>query len=201
MVFNLKEYSKEYQHRPEVMLKNKLRARERYTNLTPEKRLNIRAYSKKWYASLTQEQQEKYKLRQKTRLKIPSVKLHNKIKHIEYYRISKFVCARRHKQIKQDVIAHYSNGNCVCLHCGFSDIRALSIDHINSGGTQHKKVTGENLANWLKKNNFPTGYQVLCMNCQFIKREEEQEVTKGILAKQARVSQEKEASEPNSSVV
>src|SRR6478735_3027983 len=29
-----------------------------------------------------------------------------------------------------------------CLHCGFSDIRALQIDHVNGGGNQEFKKQG-----------------------------------------------------------
>ena len=37
------------------------------------------------------------------------------------------------------------------------------------------KLIKGNLYNWLIKNNFPSGFQTLCMNCQFIKREENRE--------------------------
>lgn len=51
----------------------------------------------------------------------------------------------------------------------------LSIDHIKGGGNKHLKLIKGNLYNWLIKNNFPTGFQTLCMNCQFIKRYENNE--------------------------
>jgi len=59
----------------------------------------------------------------------------------------------------------------------YTDIRALSIDHIHGGGGKHKKVagSGSRLYSWLKKNKFPEGFQVLCMNCQFIKKNVEHE--------------------------
>lgn len=82
----------------------------------------------------------------------------------------------QHKYIwnrKVEILTHYSNGEPVCVKCGFSDIRALSIDHILGGGGYHRKsntIIGTNFYRWLKLNNYPEGYQVLCMNCQFIKR-------------------------------
>ena len=81
---------------------------------------------------------------------------------------------------KLTVIEHYSNGTMKCSKCGFSDIRALSIDHVDGNGNQHRKqVTkgnaGWNFYRWLRLNNYPEGFQVLCMNCQFIKRVEEKE--------------------------
>ena len=79
---------------------------------------------------------------------------------------------------KYVVINHYSNGTMKCARCYFSDIRALSIDHINGGGRKQEKELrkiGTILYRWLPKNNFPEGYQVLCLNCQFIKRLENKE--------------------------
>jgi hypothetical protein len=82
-------------------------------------------------------------------------------------------------EIKTEVITHYGNGECKCIRCGFTDIRALSIDHINGNGNQHRKenqyLRGNHVYEWLKKNQFPQGYQTLCMNCQLIKRNENQE--------------------------
>jgi len=80
---------------------------------------------------------------------------------------------------KKAVIEKYSGGKNCCVLCGFTDIRALSIDHINGGGHQHvkeiKKTSGCSFYSWLIKNNYPEGYQVLCMNCQFIKRDQKSE--------------------------
>jgi len=86
------------------------------------------------------------------------------------------------------VMMHYSP-DLRCQRCGFSDIRALSIDHVKGGGTRLRRVqgTGSNLARWLMKNNYPAGYQVLCMNCQFVKRYERGEI-RGPLAPDPHVS-------------
>lgn len=78
--------------------------------------------------------------------------------------------------MKALVLTHYGNGKCSCVKCGFSDLRALSIDHIDGGGTNHrKKIHQSNFYWYLKEDNFPEGYQTLCMNCQFIKRDENKE--------------------------
>ena len=88
---------------------------------------------------------------------------------------------RRSREIKLEVLRYYSrDGNePVCKECGFSDIRALSIDHINGGGTQHRLeenvAAGGHFYHWLRKQDYPKGYQVLCMNCQFIKRHKNRE--------------------------
>jgi hypothetical protein len=81
-------------------------------------------------------------------------------------------------KLKATVLSHYTiSGFPQCsnpfgIHkTPYTDIRALSIDHIHGGGNKHKKVAGSGslLYRWLKRNNYPPGYQVLCMNCQFIK--------------------------------
>jgi hypothetical protein len=76
---------------------------------------------------------------------------------------------------KLEVLSHYSLNMC-CIQCGFTDVRALSIDHINGGGNTHRKsIKRGNMYYWIRKNKFPSGFQVLCMNCQFIKRHEKYE--------------------------
>src|SRR5437868_159596 len=61
-----------------------------------------------------------------------------------------------------------------CVKCRFSDVRALSIDHIVGGGQRHMKRIGAGhggttFYRWLNREGLPEGYQTLCMNCQFIK--------------------------------
>jgi len=81
---------------------------------------------------------------------------------------------------KEKIIKHYSNNTMECKYCGNSDIRVLSIDHIDGNGCKHRREynigSGSPFYKWLIKNNYPEGYQVLCMNCQFIKRYENEEI-------------------------
>ena len=75
-------------------------------------------------------------------------------------------------RLKRAVIAGYGGK---CARCGFSDERALSIDHMNGdGGAERRATVGrpftETLWRRLIAEGFPRGhYQLLCMNCQFIK--------------------------------
>lgn len=83
-------------------------------------------------------------------------------------------------KIKLQVFNAYSDDHIECKKCGYTDIRALSIDHIDGSGHAHKdhlgkRLKGESIYRWLKAHNFPQGFQVLCMNCQFIKRHENNE--------------------------
>lgn len=77
---------------------------------------------------------------------------------------------------KKMIVAHYTNNKMCCSRCGFSDITALSVDHINGDGNKHRKeIESSGLHRWLIKNNMPIGFQILCMNCNFIKRIENKE--------------------------
>lgn len=66
-----------------------------------------------------------------------------------------------------------------CINCAFADFRALQIDHINGGGSRERKTKsfGGNfhmhvLRSFMAKEN---KYQLLCANCNWIKRFENNE--------------------------
>lgn len=63
-------------------------------------------------------------------------------------------------------------GGIKCKKCGFDDRRALQIDHINGGGSKNR-LTQVGLRGDVKK--YPEKYQVLCANCNWIKRCENKE--------------------------
>jgi hypothetical protein len=93
----------------------------------------------------------------------------NKVAYKQDYR-------KRNLMEKVKALSHYSSdGKIKCARCGFDDIRALSIDHVNGQGSKHRKEVGYHTYRWLKANDYPSGFQILCMNCQFIKRAEKQE--------------------------
>lgn len=64
-----------------------------------------------------------------------------------------------------------------CFTCGFSDIRALQIDHIEGGGTKLNKTIS-----WSKRyleilaGKNTVKVQILCANCNWIKRWENKEL-------------------------
>lgn len=73
-------------------------------------------------------------------------------------------------RLKTEVFAAYGGPVCAC--CGETEPRFLTIDHIdNNGAAQRKELgyhgMGSQFHRWLKKNGFPPGYQILCMNCNF----------------------------------
>jgi hypothetical protein len=93
------------------------------------------------------------------------------------HRDKKIIARRKSRQKERlAVLTHYTNGLIKCARCGFDDIRALCVDHIDGGGNKHRKEIGEgNLYSWIIKNKFPDGFQILCANCNMIKLMDEGE--------------------------
>jgi hypothetical protein len=65
-------------------------------------------------------------------------------------------------------LIHYSSNPPACACCGTATLQFLGLDHINGGGNKHRtalKKAGFTTELWLRKNNFPAGFRVLCHNC------------------------------------
>lgn len=81
----------------------------------------------------------------------------------------------RSRNLKFQVINHYSNGNCECCRCKISDIDVLTLDHIDNNGSTHREMISNGrgkrnigstaMYRWIMSNGFPSGYSVLCFNC------------------------------------
>ena len=74
----------------------------------------------------------------------------------------------RTRQYRDAVFDHYGK---ICSCCGEDDYKALTIDHINNDGKEHRDNVGKgkSIHVWLVKNNFPAGFQPLCWNCNLTK--------------------------------
>lgn len=133
-----------------------------------------------------QECTDKRRLRQRTAYNIERRRLK---KQMRIDRINKGLCARCgknpliiHKTICKQCKVNYKNntlyykdkaylayGGYVCKCCGETIKEFLTIDHINNDGCKHRKTVkpGKAFYSWLAKNNYPTQFQILCMNCNF----------------------------------
>lgn len=104
----------------------------------------------------------KVKERIKEYILIPNPKSY----HNDYYKT-------RRKKIKITVLKYYSKGKMCCKDCGDNIIESLTIDHINNNGALHRKNLTKsdkiNFMEYLIKNNYPKGYQVLCIRCNWLK--------------------------------
>ncbi|GHH57714.1 hypothetical protein [Lentzea cavernae] len=58
-----------------------------------------------------------------------------------------------------------------CACCGEGTLAFLTFEHIGGGGNQHRRQTGGGgFISWLRKHNYPPGFEVLCMNCNHGRR-------------------------------
>jgi len=79
--------------------------------------------------------------------------------------------SKQHKKtanlkLRKEALRQYGGNNPKCKCCGENKYEFLAIDHIDGGGKKHRKEVGcSNIYSWLKKNNYPKGFRVLCHNC------------------------------------
>ena len=74
----------------------------------------------------------------------------------------------RRVAIRIEVLNHYSNGDTKFDCCGETTIEFLCLDHIDGGGNKERirlKKTGSGFYSWIRTNNYPKGFRVLCCNC------------------------------------
>lgn len=75
----------------------------------------------------------------------------------------------REKRAREKVTALEAYGGCVCACCGENEITMLTLDHIEQNGTEdrrnHPKYQGTGVYVRLRKDNYPSGFRVLCYNC------------------------------------
>jgi hypothetical protein len=71
-------------------------------------------------------------------------------------------------KLRDAAFAAYGGPHCSC--CGEHRVEFLTIDHVNGGGAEHRREIGKStrqLHLWLKRNNYPEGFRILCVNCNF----------------------------------
>lgn len=76
-------------------------------------------------------------------------------------------------KLRQEMLDVYGDR---CAFCGFNDKRALQLDHIANNGAAERKEAGGGQSfagwqfyKWLRGQNWSSGYQVLCANCNLLK--------------------------------
>lgn len=84
--------------------------------------------------------------------------IRNRPKRLKYFR-------DKYKKDRELVFSKLG-GKCAC--CGESEPLFLTLDHVNNDGNmyrRHKKSDYALMYRWFIKNDFPNGFQLLCLNC------------------------------------
>ena len=139
-------------------------------------------YREKHHEELLQKKRGYYTLHQE-KLNEQAMKRYwkNRTRRLElakiWYNENKKYILNRNKELgrirKNTVFSYYSKKIIKCNCCQEDDINFLTMDHIN-GRKQHnhnRTFSGDKLYKWLIENGYPSGFQVLCMNCNWAKRE------------------------------
>lgn len=83
-----------------------------------------------------------------------------------------YIIQKRSRDKNRKLVLDHYGRKCNCPGCDVTEEKFLSIDHINGGGSEHRKKIkrgGAGIYIWLIKNNFPDGFQILCHNCNLAK--------------------------------
>lgn len=133
---------------------------------------------KVWHRKLKRKAYDKLlKRTYASRIKNPSYKasLYRSIKKYQktkkYKEFQEKQQLKRHK-LREELFKKYGK---VCNKCGFNDSRALQLDHKNGGGWK-ETISLSRQGVYKKALNDKNGnYQILCANCNWIKRIEKKE--------------------------
>jgi hypothetical protein len=95
----------------------------------------------------------------------------NRLHHQDWYARNREYCKAKtaaYRELAKDA-AFNAYGGYVCKCCNEKEKMFLDIDHINNDGAKHRRennlTSGNQLYIWLRTNNYPPGFQVLCSNC------------------------------------
>lgn len=96
---------------------------------------------------------------------------HNHLKHRSLVQSPPTDAARRIREsnfrLKIETFEAYGGSTCRC--CGNAELEALTLDHVNGGGEADRRTrnttSGSNFYRVLRQGGYPSGFQVLCFNC------------------------------------
>jgi hypothetical protein len=120
--------------------------------------------------------QEKINTKYRTPKRKKIAKLRSRVWRINNSDHKRLVGVQWRLALKVEVLTYYCGGSprCMCPHCNTTILSFLGMDHIHGDGNKHRaKITkggsGSSIYNWLKSHGFPSGFQVLCHNCNHAK--------------------------------
>ena len=136
-------------------------------------------YHKKWRLKNKEKwQASQRKWRQKNKKRFREYTRRYRAKHnlLDPFRLYKRAIKSKEtrERLRHEIFVLLGNK---CTSCGFFDRRALQIDHVNGGGNKERKLFRhgyyEKILDAIKEG--VNKYQLLCANCNWIKRYEKKE--------------------------
>jgi 5-methylcytosine-specific restriction endonuclease McrA len=130
-----------------------------------DKKARHTVYMREWRKKLTPEARAAFLAKESARGKVYQKTASGRVAH----RASQM---RFREKVRTEVLAHYG-GKCAC--CGENEYEFLTLDHIIPVRHRELAKTGQpilsahRLVLWLRKNDYPEGFQVLCYNCNHAK--------------------------------
>lgn len=120
------------------------------------------------------EKARRYRARHPERVKVAQDVYGQKVENKARRRAYSLTFSKRAKKAAYDLLGTE------CVRCGFSDPRALQIDHIEGKGHQQRKAITKNFYRVVVEEilSGENKYQILCANCNWIKRSENNEYKK-----------------------
>ena len=166
--------------------------------MTPEQKEHKRLYDNLWRREDRKKHPEKYSYTQKEGRRhtkwIQGLKVTAPDKYKKY--VTDSVKTYITKRIKEDSKGYYEGRRKIvkkqsdkcreivltylgdkCVYCGFTDKRALVLDHIKSDGWHDRKLHKGNLCSYYstRLDKLKDNIQLLCSNCNIIKAKENKE--------------------------
>jgi len=136
--------------------------------MTPERK---RELSKLWYQKNKQHVayiHKQYKIAHREHLKKTEQAYYLKNRE-------KYIIRNTERRRADRLAAINAYGGPKCPKCGDTRLAVMTIHHINHNGAEHRRqlVNGKNsrgsrIFYWLRLNNYPPGFQVLCQNCNYL---------------------------------
>jgi hypothetical protein len=82
--------------------------------------------------------------------------------------VARLASLRSARRLRDAAFEAYGGPICIC--CGETERMFLTLDHVNNDGAEHRRQIqsgneSKNLYTWLKKHGYPSGFQVMCQNC------------------------------------
>lgn len=130
----------------------------------PNVKRHIRGYCINCYSRILSQENPQYKINQ--------IEYRNK----RYKKLGSKICNKNQvnnaKFWRLEVLKILGNK---CKKCGYSDIRALHIDHVNGDGKKERNIRKSLNRKIALKLTDISRYQLLCANCNWIKKVENNE--------------------------